>query len=104
MNKSQQLLLSFFHAFTVVAYVVTVIFIMLSGQELFSADPEDILTPIAILLLFTVSVAITGIVIFGKPVLLFLDGNKQDAITFLMYTVGWLFVMTTGYLLTLALM
>lgn len=57
--------------------------------------PDKVLGPLApviFLLLFVMSAAIMAILIFGKPVLMYLDGQKKEALKLLFYTVGWLAV------------
>jgi len=103
MNKKQIILNSLLHALAVVAYVVIIAFIMNAGNELFSSA-NQIHTSIGILLLFTVSAAITGLLVFGRPVYLFLNGQKPEAVKFLFFTLGWLFCMTIIFLSTLALL
>jgi hypothetical protein len=103
MNKKQIILNSLLHTLAVVAYIVIVAFIINAGNELFS-KANQIHTSIGVLLLFTVSAAITGLLVFGKPIYLFLNGQKQEAIKFLFLTLGWLFCITIIFLSTLALL
>jgi len=103
MDNSKLILHSLLHAIAVVAYVVLVAFIMNAGNELFN-KANEIHTSIGILLLFTVSAAITGLLVFGKPVYLFLNGQKSEAVKFLFFTLGWLFCMTIIFLGALALL
>ena len=59
------------------------------------APKEDIvIIPIAMLLLFVTSAAITGFLVFGKPAMLYIDGKKREAVSLLGYTLGIMFVMT----------
>ena len=102
MNKKQIILHSFLHALAVVAYVVIVAFIMNAGNELFS-EANEIYAAIGVLLLFTISAAITGLLVFGKPIYLFLNGQKPEAVKFLFFTLGWLFCMTIIFLGALVL-
>jgi hypothetical protein len=46
------------------------------------------------LLLFVTSAAITGFLVFGKPVMLYIDGKKREAVSLLGYTIGILFLIT----------
>lgn len=102
MNKKKILLHSLLHATAIVAYVILVAFIMNAGSEFFD-EANQTLTSIGVLLLFTVSAAITGLLVFGRPVFLFLNGQKQEAIYCLGYTLGWLFALTIIFLLFLAI-
>jgi len=48
--------------------------------------------PIIGLTLFVLSAAVTGALVLGRPILLYLDGKKAEAVRFFGYTLGWLFV------------
>jgi len=97
MNNTKPVLNSFLHALAVVAYIALVAFIMNGLNETFS-KVDQIHASIGILLLFTVSAAITGLLVFGRPVYLFLNDQKTEAIKFLFYTVSWLFIFTIVFL------
>ncbi len=40
-----------------------------------------------------------GILILGKPILMYLENQKKDALTMLFYTVGWLVIVFLLFLL-----
>lgn len=80
-------------------YVIIVSFIIINGEKIFGAM-NNMLGPIAFLLLFVVSAAITGFLVLGQPVMLYVDNKKQDAIRLFFLTVAWLIVFTV---ITLAL-
>ena len=90
MNNNQKLLThSFGHALLVVLYTSGVASILFNGQKLFK--PKDtVFAPIAALMLFVLSGAIVGALVLGRPVLLYLDGKKSEALKMFGYTVGWL--------------
>lgn len=44
------------------------------------------------LLLFVISASVMGILIFGKPLMLFLENKKKDSLSLLFTTVGFLAV------------
>jgi hypothetical protein len=54
---------------------------------------NTVLVPIAMLLLFVFSAALTGFLVFGRPVMLYLDGKKREAILLIGYTLSILLVM-----------
>ena len=84
---------SFIGAIGTTAYIILVVSLIFSLQGL--APKEDILIiPISMLLLFVTSAAITGFLVFGKPVMLYLDGEKKEAVSLLGYTIGILFLIT----------
>lgn len=83
---------SFLHALGVMAYIAVVATIMSNGEAIFGND-KTLWGPIAFLMLFVVSATITGLLVLGKPVTLFIEGQKKEAVTFLTATVSWLAVL-----------
>jgi hypothetical protein len=68
-------------------------FISYAGRiKLGQAHPT--LIPIAMLMLLVFSAAVTGVLIFGKPALWYLDGRKQEALALLLCTLGIFFALT----------
>jgi hypothetical protein len=58
-----------------------------AGEAKIGAN-NTFLAPIAMLLLFVFSAALTGFLVFGQPAILYLDGKKKEALTLLGYTLG----------------
>ena len=80
-------------SFGTTAYIILVISFIFSLR--FLAPKEDtIIIPIAMLLLFVFSAALTGTLVFGKPILWYIDGKKKEAISLVGYTLGILFLIT----------
>ena len=52
----------------------------------------NILGIVAFLMLFVLSAALSGALILGKPILLYLDNKKKEAIQLFSLTLGWLFI------------
>lgn len=78
------------HALLVYVYIFCIaVFFNLGIEKMFKNVPE-IFGPIIMLPLFVLSAAIMAILVFGKPVLLYLDNQKKDALTMLFYTLGCL--------------
>ena len=86
-------LFSFLHALGIAIYVSLVATLMQNGDRLFG-EMNNVVGPIAFLMLFTLSAAIVGSLGLGKPILLFLDGKKKEAVSFFLSTVGWLLLFT----------
>ena len=84
---------AFIDAIGTAAYIILVVLILFSLQ-IFASKEDNIIIPIAMLLLFVCSVAITGFLVFGKPVMLYLDGKKKEGVSLLGYTIGILFLIT----------
>lgn len=91
MNKLLQR--AFLDAVGTAAYIVIVVVFIFSLQN-FSGTEDVPIIPIAMLLLFVCSAAITGFLVFGKPVMLYLDGKKKEAVTLLGYTMVLLALIT----------
>ena len=74
-------------------YISLVALLMFTVGKLFSDKPDPVIVaPIAFLLLFVISAAISGALILGKPVMLYLDGQKKDALQLFSFTLAWLVV------------
>ena len=81
--------------------VLSVLYISLIGSFLFytpkifdSEKPDTVFAPILMLSLLVLSVAVMGILIFGKPLLWYMDNRRHDAVSLLAYTLGIFFVIT----------
>ncbi|MFA5358559.1 MAG: hypothetical protein WC310_01900 [Patescibacteria group bacterium] len=81
-------------------YVAAVSLIMQNGERLFGTG-KNYLAPVAFLLIFVLSAAITGFLVFGRPIMMYLDNKKVQAIQLLGYTLAWLFVITMVLLVIL---
>ena len=99
--KENAMVHSFGHAVLVVVYVSIVAWVMQHAQEWFKHG-KTVLTPIAFLLLFVFSAAVVGTLVLGRPVLLYAEGQKKEALQFFGFTLLWLFVLTTAVFLILA--
>ena len=72
-------------------YITLVALLMSTVQKLFGGKPDPtVIAPIAILLLFVISAAISGALILGRPVMLYLDGKKKDALQLFGFILAWL--------------
>lgn len=74
-------------AATLYIILIAILFTMESGFM-----GNGILSGAMMILILTISVAMMGILIFGKPVFWYLDGEKKDALSLLGYTIGFLFI------------
>ena len=89
------------HAVLTLAYVSLVAFVMSHAQSWFPG-PDTWLTPVAVLMLFVLSAAITGTLVLGRPILMYVDGQKKEGLQFFGYTVGWLLILTIIVFVVLA--
>lgn len=74
----------------VAAYVFLVAAFMQNASRIFGKT-DSVFSAMAALLLFVFSAALTGSLVLGKPVLMYLDNAKKEAIWLLGYTLAWLF-------------
>lgn len=79
--------------------MLVVLFIF--SLQAFQQEPDTIIIPMAMLMLFVCSAAITGFLVFGKPMMRYIDGKKKEAISLLTYTLGMLFIITIIFFLFL---
>ncbi len=89
MEKSKYLLRSFVNAAGVLIYTSAIAWLFFNGGTVFSKAPS-FLIPLFMLLLLIVSASITGLLVLGKPVHLYLSGFKKEAFTLLFATLAWL--------------
>lgn len=84
-------------------YIILVVSFIFSLQK-FQILEGTVFIPIAMLLLFVSSAGITGTLVLGKPIMLYLDGKKKEAVSLLGYTLGILLTMTALAFILLAVM
>jgi len=53
---------------------------------------NNIIGPIAFLMLFVVSALITGALLLGKPLMMYLDGKKKEAVKLFGFNVLWIVI------------
>ncbi len=76
------------NSFCASLYIILIVSLIYLGGQSFFGEEETILIPIAMLMLFVFSAAFTGSLIFGKPIMWYLDGKKREALSLLMITLG----------------
>lgn len=74
------------------AYVTLIALFMTHANQYFGPGP-NILGVMAFLLVFVFSAAISGALILGKPVLLYLENQKREAVELFGITLGWIFLL-----------
>ncbi len=91
MEKNKLISHSLLHSLGVVVYISLVAMLMNNGSRLFG-ETDTLLTAISMLMLFTISAAIVGLLVFGRPVMWYLNGLKKEAVQFTLYTISWLVI------------
>ena len=89
----------FINAASATLYITFVALFMFYGMKFFPAK-DTILTPIAVLSLFTLSAATMGYLFLYQPLMLFLDGHKKNAANLFLQTVA-VFAGITGVVFVL---
>jgi hypothetical protein len=87
------ILKSFINTALATLYIFLVSQIMLNEQRWFG-DMNNNFGPFVILLLFSLSAAVVGGLVFGNSVLLFFENKKHEGIKSAIYSIGWLGVYT----------
>ena len=80
---------SLVNAAGVFIYVFAVAWVGFNSQRIFG-DSASFLQPLFVLLLFVISASITGLLVLGKPIHLYLGGLRKEAFTLLFATLAWL--------------
>lgn len=93
-NMNKIIRQAFIDAIGTTLYIIIIVSFMFYLQASAPKASNIVLIPIAMLLLFVFSAALTGFLVFGKPVMLYLDGKKKEAISLIGYTLIFLFVIT----------
>lgn len=85
-------------------YVFLVSQLLRHGNQLLGSVENNFLAPMLFLLLFVFSALVTGYLILGKPIMMYIDGMKKDAVKLLFYTGASLFVLILiGLILIIAI-
>lgn len=100
--KNNPVSCSLMQALGVVGYVMLVAIIMYHADRLFG-QMKSFLAPVTFLMLYVVSAAICGWLVFGKPVMLYWDGMKKEALKLLFMTIIWMGLFTLIMLLVLSM-
>jgi hypothetical protein len=83
-----------------IAYIAIVASAIFNGEKLFGSD-KSVFVPIMMLCLLVFSVALMGVLVFGRPVMWYLDGAKKEAVKLLLCTLGFILAALVIFLLVL---
>ncbi|MCE5272058.1 hypothetical protein LLH00_12350 [bacterium] len=101
MNKTEYLRKSLLNAAGTVLYILGVAWLMFNGKHFIGDKPDNFLMPVFMLLLLVTSATVCGALVLGKPVQLFLEGQRKEAFILLLSTLAWLVLSTLCVLLIL---
>lgn len=76
-------------AIGVLLYTGVVAWLLSNGQRLFG-KVSNFLLPLFLLLLLIVSATVTGLLVLGRPLQLYLNNLKKEAVSLLLFTLAWL--------------
>lgn len=92
MEKRNIIQISFLSSVSVFLYIAGVATLIHNIDKIIDS-PNTYWGPVMFLMLFVFSALITGLLVLGYPLWLYLDNRKKDAVTLLLYTVTWLFIL-----------
>jgi len=81
------------HAFAVLVYVFLLVFFISNISKWFGANDQGIIAPIAALMLFVLSALVTGGLVLAKPIMLYIDKQKKEALKLLFFTGLGIFIL-----------
>jgi hypothetical protein len=87
------MLLGLISALGVAIYVAAVSALMTNAEKLFGRM-DNVLSGAVFLLVFTVSAFVVGSLLIAKPVMLYIDGKKKDAVKLLLWSLFYLVLVT----------
>lgn len=103
MKKTTLFFRGMIHAFAVAAYVFLLAAFFSQANQWFGQEDKEIFSPAAAMLMFVFSALVTGGLVLGKPLMMYIDGQKKEGIRLLFFTGIWLLFFTISTFLILAL-
>ncbi len=91
MKNSKLVLHGLLHALGVALYVTLLSWFMMNAENWFG-EMVSFLAPALMLMLFVLSAAITSFLVFGRPVILYMNNKKQEALKLLAFIIGWMVI------------
>lgn len=93
---------SFLYSFGAAAWISLVAAFMQNANQWFGTQ-DTIISVIAVLILFSMSALVVGGLLIGKPIFLYIDGKKKEAVQMIVCSGGWLLLFFLISISTLAL-
>jgi hypothetical protein len=93
MKNSKLFKLAALNSLGVLVYIFLISLIMNNGDRIFGSVDNEVFAPVMVLLLFVFSALLTGGLVLGKPIMLYIDGQKKEGVKLLFYTGACLFVL-----------
>jgi len=102
MKKHRIHFMSFVSAVGVFAYTFLAGWFLFNGEGIFGRV-NDFRGVAMILILLILSVVVVGLLMFGKPVMLYFDGKKQESVKLMLATLGWFALFGIIYMILLGI-
>ena len=87
MNTSSLVKRAAVSALGVYAYILALVTVVINAEKLFGPVEPGWLGPTLFMTVFVLSASVTGSIVLLKPVTLYADGNKKDALRLFGYTI-----------------
>jgi hypothetical protein len=91
------------NALAAFAYVAVLVSFIANIELLAGTGEDSALAPVGFLLMLVLSASVMGLLIFGAPILLYLDGKKKEAVQLMVWTIGSLAVIAVCTLVVMIL-
>lgn len=103
MNTQKILKTSFLLALGEIIYISLVALFFTGLARVFGgqSDPPEPFGFIIFLTLFVISAAVSGALILGKPILMYLEGQKKEGLKLFFATIGWLIIFVILFIVAL---
>ncbi len=93
---------AFVNAGATAVYIILIASFFTHAKNIFGANGDNTtVIPIVMLLLLVISAAITGLAVFGRPVMWYLDGKKKEALRLVGYTIAFLALIALVFIVVL---
>ena len=91
MKKMNLYLQGLINAVLAGGYVSLVALFMSNAESIFGKE-DGFFGTIVFLMLFVLSATVMGTLILGKPVMMYIDGQKKEGVKLLGITIAWIFL------------
>ena len=96
MNKNNLLVRAFLDALGVAVYAVGFAWFVNNAQQWFGPGPDGWLSFAMMIMIFIISACVTGSLVLLKPILLYLEGQRKEAVQLFVYTLIFLVLLALG--------
>lgn len=103
MNKSKIFFYGIINSLGVLAYIFLLVSFLNNAKKFFDKPPE-ILIGMVMLSLFVLSASVTSLLVLGRPIHLYFNGLKKEALNLLFSTLACLFFFVVVILIIIAVL